>query len=149
MSIELTLNSLTRALNRGSLNYTVSVGLWRLSGGSDLSIGEALSRLLGKSVIVGNSWSVTGAELSREVLTCFDYRGDFGAHPNLKALKGKAVRKQLSELESWLHTTCDSAELLVGFWLKEGHPYYPVFWDFAFFLSLEGDAVFLIGSASD
>jgi hypothetical protein len=55
------------------------------------------------------------------------------------------VAAVLAELKSKV----DVASLLAHFWLQEGHPAYPVFWDFAFVVAgPEGGLVFL-GSSSD
>jgi hypothetical protein len=36
-----------------------------------------------------------------------------------------------------------------SFWLKDGHPHYPVQWDFAYVLAGPGGAEVFIGSSSD
>lgn len=43
----------------------------------------------------------------------------------------------------------DGADTIMSFWLKEGHPFYPVFWDFAFLIEKNNDAIVFIGSSSD
>jgi hypothetical protein len=39
--------------------------------------------------------------------------------------------------------------LIERFWRKEGHPAYPVFWDFAFVIAGPTEAEVFIGSSSD
>jgi hypothetical protein len=34
-------------------------------------------------------------------------------------------------------------------WFAAGHPYYPVFWDFAFLIERQRDSFLFIGSSSD
>jgi hypothetical protein len=41
------------------------------------------------------------------------------------------------------------AELLARFWLREGYPADPVFWDFAFVLAGPGCGLVFLGSSSD
>ena len=41
------------------------------------------------------------------------------------------------------------SEQVMGFWLKAGHPFYPVYWDYAFLFEVGNDAFVLIGSSSD
>jgi hypothetical protein len=42
-----------------------------------------------------------------------------------------------------------AALLVQSFWLKKGHPDYPVFWDFAFVIAGSSAAEVFIGSSSD
>jgi hypothetical protein len=41
------------------------------------------------------------------------------------------------------------ATLVVNFWLKAGHPAYPVFWGFAFVIAGPRGAEVFVGSSSD
>ena len=41
------------------------------------------------------------------------------------------------------------ATVIERFWLKEGHPAYPVFWDFAFVIAGPHETKVFIGSSSD
>jgi hypothetical protein len=53
--------------------------------------------------------------------------------------------KALAQLNDFLRGVCR----LTSFWLKEGHPFYPVFWDFAYVIEKDGDAFVFIGASSD
>jgi hypothetical protein len=44
---------------------------------------------------------------------------------------------------------CQQSATIVSFWLKDGHPFYPVFWDFACVKIAPGTAEVFIGSSSD
>ena len=43
----------------------------------------------------------------------------------------------------------EAAERVALFWLKNGHPAYPVFWDFAFAAYTDEGVHVLMGSSSD
>jgi hypothetical protein len=43
----------------------------------------------------------------------------------------------------------DRSVRVVAFRLKEGHPFYPVFWDFAFLIEIDQESILLMASSSD
>ena len=47
------------------------------------------------------------------------------------------------------HANAAGAALLAQFWLRDGHPAYPVFWDFAFVIAGSAGGQVFIGSSSD
>lgn len=79
----------------------------------------------------------------------FDYQGDDGSHPGRDYLASMTFKQDADFVMAQLEGLVSGASLLTLFWLKEGHPFYPVFWDFAFMIERGDDAFVLIGSSSD
>jgi hypothetical protein len=53
----------------------------------------------------------------------------------------------ISDLNSWL----DDDNFMLWFWIKENHPGYPVYWEYAFYIENTDKQLcrILIGSSSD
>jgi len=55
----------------------------------------------------------------------------------------------LTDLERKLKPLLSKAGKITRFTLKKGHPFYPVFWDFAFNIEVENESYIIIGASSD
>jgi hypothetical protein len=55
----------------------------------------------------------------------------------------------IDELKEALLQLAGASKKIQRFWLQDGHPAYPGFWDFAFLFWEAGKATIVIGSSSD
>jgi hypothetical protein len=130
-------------------NYTVFLADYSGETINQMSLNDNASRLIGDPVKVGGSSPVTMAEINEEIRRCISYKGDDSHGPvDMNAKKG-IVDKWIDEYLSWINRICDGSTMITQFWLKSGHPAYPVFWDYAYFIEQNNASYILIGSSSD
>jgi len=115
--------------------------------GSDAS--TIIKKALGEQAILGNTFSSSAKEAIEEIEKGLAYRGDDGSRPDWEFMDSEAFRKEKKEIMDTLSDMLSSCTQIIGFWLKSGHPFYPVFWDFAYILETKEGAFLLIGSSSD
>jgi hypothetical protein len=151
--METTINQLfetiSNRLNGGSLNYCASFKLWTCDQVAGHPLDQILTKVIGEGVVIGGTESSNATEVHEELSYALAYQGDDGAHPCPTYLKsdqyGHDVRQALMEIDALIN----GADRIISFWLKAGHPFYPVFWDFAFSIEKQGQVFVLIGSSSD
>ncbi len=144
-----TMSAICDLLNLGSINYTVFLQSSDLSLPGDRPSAEVVQAALGTGAVVGGAGSVTVAELVDEVQARLRYPGASGAGPAPGVIDSTRFKELLATLTTELRAVCARASSIEQFWLKAGHPAYPVFWDFAFLVRSEAVSHVLIGSSSD
>jgi hypothetical protein len=105
--------------------------------------------MLGNDAVVERIQAVTLDEALAEIRSSLSYPGDSGAGPDPETLRSERFTRLLSDLLAEIEAVSRQATRIEQFWLEEGHPAYPVFWDFAFLFTGMSEAVALIGSSSD
>ena len=80
---------------------------------------------------------------------CFEFNGDEGSYPNHKYLTSEKFKNDLGQLLEQIGEFFSDNSGISKFWLKQGHPFYPVYWDFAFLIRKSDSYFILIGSSSD
>lgn len=144
-----TMSAIEDLLNLGGTNYTVFLRASDVALPGDRPPAELVRAALGTGAIIGGAGSVTCDELVREVRVCLGYLGDSGAGPAPSVVESSRFKELLVILTTELVAVCDGASGIEQFWLKAGHPAYPVFWDFAFLVRKKSVSHVLIGSSSD
>ncbi|UXZ95475.1 hypothetical protein K3169_24610 [Pseudomonas phytophila] len=127
-------------------NYSVWVNTY---GPFDLSrtLQEQLSHCTGNEVIIGGQSCVTASQARREITENLLHLGDGGYGPVDLTAKRSEIMILLEALLTYVHL--DQASAITSFCLTEGHPAYPVFWDFSFDIQGYGKRWILMGSSSD
>lgn len=144
------LKQMTRNLNQGNAcNFTASARLYPAPGVGGRSLEEIVYAVLGDKVLISGSRISTGSEMIAKVKSSFEFRGDDDSHPNLDYISSDEFESDLEQLLADLKEMVQAADLIMEFWLKQGHPFKPVHWDFAFVLTRGVDASLLIASSSD
>jgi hypothetical protein len=108
-----------------------------------------VARALGPTAVVERSVPVTGPEIIAEVERSLRYAGDEGSGPKPSALRSRRFEELVASVVGEVARAVAGAVLLAQFWLRDGHPAYPVFWDFAFVIAGADGGLVLIGSSSD
>jgi hypothetical protein len=130
-------------------NYQVFLRAYNVPFATGKSPEWYVAEALGPTAVIGGCVSVKGSEILAEVEQSLRYAGDEGSGPKPSALQSRRFEELVSGVLGELARGIERAELLARFWLKDGHPAYPVFWDFAYVIvDLERGMVF-IGSSSD
>ena len=140
------LNKVTKKLNSRSLNYVASVEIYPIR--SEGNVEQIIKSVFGSEAIVGGTVVSDKDELFKELMFGLSYAGDTGAYASLKYVGSAEHERDLNNIKNKLKPLLANCSKVTSFWLKEGHPFYPVFWDFAFLI--DGNEKFiLIGSSSD
>ncbi|WP_091193478.1 hypothetical protein [Formivibrio citricus] len=136
-------------LNEDGLNYSVFLRAYEVAAREDLSSSELICLALGPSVVIGGIRDIAAAEVPPEVEASLTYVGDSGARPSANVLNSVHFKNLLTEILADLHKTITESQRVEQFWLKDGHPAYPVFWDFAYLFRSSNKVTIFIGSSSD
>jgi hypothetical protein len=147
MTIEKVLRKLARLLY--GWNYTVSLRVYRLPFSPDAGAEHYIAQALGPASVIGGTSQATEQDVLAEVEEALRHEGDDGYGPPRSVLRSQKFEELLSLVLSHLEKALGEASLIQRFWLKEGHPDYPVFWDFAFVIAGPTTAEVFIGSSSD
>ena len=149
MMLSETLAELARLLNEGSLNYAVFLLARAVPLRGD-GPSEALVRAaLGHAAVVGGIQDVSREEMLEEVGAAISHVGDRGSGPAAGVVASARFHALLAAALADLDARARVATKVESFWLKKGHPAYPVFWDFAFLVTGSAEALVFIGSSSD
>ncbi len=144
-----TLSALADLLNKGGKNYTVFLHCYLVPQRFGGTAEDLISAALGRNTVVGGVRMTASGEMLAEIRSSIGYAGDSGAGPDPSVIQSADFGKLLTDLLKDVDVAARAATKIEQFWLKEGHPAYPVFWDFAFLLTGTREAVVLIGSSSD
>jgi hypothetical protein len=144
------LKNICRNLSKGDVyNFVADAKLLQFEIIDTTNEISLIEKSLGKNAQVGGIEQSNLSELLYVVKECFEYIGDEGSYPNKKYLASEQFSSDKKKaLESIKNLFCDSKEIY-AFWLKEGHPFYPVYWDYAFLVKNDEKCFILIGSSSD
>jgi hypothetical protein len=139
-----------KSLNRGDVsNFQVSIGLFL---GKTNQVGneeDSIREILGPSTVVGGVEMISLEQLLATVRECFEWRGDDAAHPNRRYQFSDGFSADVINILSDLRFLSTDALGIWEFWLSDGHPFYPVFWEFAFLIKKSTKNYVFIGSSSD
>jgi hypothetical protein len=147
MKIEAALKELESFLP--GLNYVVSLDLHRVPTISGGTPEQYVAAALGPKAVVGGTAGVATADMLAEVERCIRWAGDRGSRPDEKAINSPRLDELVACVLAHLKRVATRSTAVWSFWLKDGHPHYPVQWDFAFGLVGPGGAEVFIGSSSD
>jgi len=143
------LAAMAQLLNENGLNYSVFLQTYRVPIGGVASPQQIVQAALGNSAVIGGVQKITTHELLSEVQASLAYEGSSGTGPGQGVIQSEQFKELLSTLLADAEAASSAAVKVEQFWLKEGHPAYPVFWDFAFLLTGKKETMVFIGSSSD
>jgi hypothetical protein len=144
-----TLSAIVSILNHGSWNYSVFLESYSVPSLPGTPSEQLICTALGGSAVLASIETVTPKQVAEKVQMSLIYAGDSGAGPDPESLRSERFGQLLSSLLAELEATWRHASRIEQFRLKEGHPAYPVFWDFAFLFTNPSEVIVLIGSSSD
>ena len=132
------------------LLYGINYEVWfNLYGPADPELGltDTLQGLISKDCEISGVVPSTPDEAISEIMYMVLYKGDTGAGPLELESKQPEISKLMGKVFSSIGI--EDAEMVVGFGFKNGHPAYPVFWDFAYDIHSKGQRWIFVGSSSD
>ncbi|MGL4460590.1 MAG: hypothetical protein ACRDD1_18995 [Planctomycetia bacterium] len=130
-------------------NYVVFLRVYRTPFAPDAPAEWYVGQALGPAASIEGVDKVSGPELLAEVEQSLRYAGDSGSGPKPSALQSPRFTALVPAVLAELERTVAEATLLARFRLRDGHPAYPVFWDFAFVIASPAGGRVFIGSSSD
>ncbi len=140
---------------RRLVNYTVSLRHYCVPRAS--SPEETIRAALGPAAVVGgldgggSLWGHEEADsdVAAHIENCLRWRGEEGSQPDPAVLDSDEFNQLVEKLVAFVRREMSTATAVHAFWLRQGHPFYPVYWDFAVLFEHARDATILIGSSSD
>ena len=113
------------------------------------SLNAVVTAALGADARVGGAQSASKEDIIEALESALHYRGDEGSHPTLEYLDSPKSKEDFDAVTTEVQCILDQSDLLLSLWLENGHPFYPVFWDFAFLIEISEDSILFIASSSD
>ncbi len=143
------LSEMCERLNSNATNYTVFLQSYQVTATAGESSGNRVSSALGAEALAVEFQEVTEDEIVAEIQDSLMFSGDTGEGPDAEVIASVEFANCLDELLAEVRKQAKAANKIERFWLKTGHPAYPVFWDFALLFSRTDASLVIIGSASD
>ena len=144
-----TLAAMTHLLNESGWNYSVFLQTYPVSRIGGESSEQLIHAALSNSAVIENIQEVTTQEVIYEVNASLSYAGSSCDGPDQSVIESEQFKGLLATLLIDVEAESSVSVMVEKFCLKEGHPAYPVFWDFAFLFTGAKKASVFIGSSSD
>lgn len=143
------LSQVAAFLNAGGCNYTVFLSAFTTPSQAAEPFEQTIRRAVGPQSVAADLQPISVAELVNEIDVSLRYAGDSGAGPEPRAVQSAEFEALLAGLLAQVRHEAMSGTALQRFRFRDGHPAYPVFWDFAFLMAGPKKSVVLVGSSSD
>jgi hypothetical protein len=130
-------------------NYQVFLRVYRVPFAPHAPAESYIAAALGSSAVVGEVAVASRIEVVAEVEDSLRYAGDEGSGPEQSVLDSQRFKDLVLAVIAELERAISGSTLLTRFCLLEGHPAYPVFWDFAFVIAGQSGGLVFVGSSSD
>ncbi len=143
------LDEIVNLLNSDGTNYSIFLRFYEVPSTADGDARSYICEALGSGASVGGIDEIEVAEVKVEIENLILYAGDNGAGPDASILNSSKLAEMIASLKVELSQLASEAQKIERFWLNDGHPAYPVFWDFAFLFTGVDKATMFIGSSSD
>ena len=117
------------------VNYVVNFVHYRLPVSSDENPEQYITAALGTKAVVGGIAEITVAEMLTEVNQCLQWPGTTSSCPDETTISLPRLLELVEYVLNRLERRSAKPTLIWSFWLKDGHPFYPVQWVFAYVLA--------------
>lgn len=135
-------------LGKDGMNYVPMADIWVVPD-PEKSVEGIVRRALGHEASIRICGPASIADVIEKVEAGFAYEGSAGAYPSPGFVRSEEAAQLRAAVCSLLKTAVTPAELVCEIRIDSGHPYYPVFWDYAYVIACSDEAYVLIGSSSD
>ena len=144
-------DSICWKLNRGDVsNYQASIGLFSSVGESnEMTEQSIIKNIFGPSTESDFFQECELKELVLGITECIDWKGDEAVFPNRKYHATAGYAQDMAVALSKLRNLFQTASGICSFVIEKGHPFYPVFWEFAYLVRVPKKNYVLVGSCSD
>lgn len=128
------------------VNYAVSLRLYGPSN-SEHGLNETVKMLISEDCELSGVVRISSNDAKTVMTNCLLYKGDEGSKPLELDSKRAEIIKLLNKMLSTIGF--ENAEMVVEFVFRQGHPAYPVFWDFAYDIHVKEKRWIFVGCSSD
>lgn len=132
-----------------SLNYSCSSRVYSGDWSENIELNLLLKNIMSSELSITNLRESSLPTMVEVIRESFSYSGDSGSHPNTAYFASAQFSKELEEILADLESQFIGCSNVYSFYISSGHPFYPVFWEFAFLVKLNQKAYLVIGSSSD
>ena len=143
------LSEVCEFLNASGWNYTVFLQTYETARTPGAPLEHLVRSALGSEIVIAKMDSVSADAVLSEILSCLRFAGDEGSGPDASAIQSERFTELVTLAIAEVKAAASQAVLIKRFDIIEGHPAYPVFWDFAFLFAAPERAKVLVGSSSD
>jgi hypothetical protein len=143
------LTDMADLLNSDGVNYSVFLQAYSGGKGFESGIERIVKRLIGHDVVLSSVHIVNVTEVVETLHQSLSYLGDESAGPGASVHESTEFSRLLESIRDSVVQLSQTAYEIKKFEFTEGHPAYPVFWDFAYLFLGNDQHVLLIGSSSD
>lgn len=146
---EESLSRMANLLNSDGINYTVFLKSYSCIAQGGDQIEDIVKKLVGKDTTVRAAQNCDLRQMTEVLNDCLGYVGDTGAGPGPDVLRLPEFSNLLGEIVSDFANLSKRSNEVKSFSFVEGHPAYPVFWEFAFLFLMNDSHRLIVGSSSD
>jgi hypothetical protein len=143
------LTEMADLLNSDAANYSVFLRGYSGVTESASGIDSIVNGLIGHNVVLSGVHDVSVSEVVDTLRQNLGYLGDESAGPGACILGTAEFSRLLGSIRNSVMQLSQTAYEIKSFEFVEGHPAYPVFWDFAYLFLGYDKHVLLVGSSSD
>jgi hypothetical protein len=144
-----TLQEIVKILEDDAWNYSVFLASYEVPSMRPSLTADLIKAALGKEATLYSIEDIQSASVWPVVEEALLYAGELSAGPSTTALASEKLASLMDALKRQVDELIRTATKIEIFSLEEGHPAYPVFWDFALLFRTETSATVFIGSSSD
>ena len=112
-------------------------------------INNILKSIIGDDIDICNVTSSSLIKVIEEMKKGLSYSCINHGHDNIQYVVSKELNYKINEVTNLIKELFKKNSKIYRFTIEEGHPFYPVFWDFSFLIKCEEEAYAFIGSSSD
>jgi len=131
------------------MNYTVEIEFFSAGNLVGKSPSEILRVCFGEGTTSRDNKIVQLEELLDRVVAALNYAGEVGNFPSKVYLASQEHTEAVKTIRAELRRLMGNAKRITSLIIDDGHPFYPVFWDFSYIIELSDQVFVLVGSASD
>lgn len=143
------LTQMADLLHSEGKNYSVFLRAYRGATRCASDVGDIVNRLIGYDAVITAVVDSNVIEVAEQVRECLCYVGDESAGPGSGTLGSAEFANLLERILEGVAQLGSRSHGVRSLEFLEGHPAYPVFWDFAFLFLGNDENVLLVGASSD
>jgi len=136
-------------LSHGGMNYSTFLRAYSVDDCSGLELEEIARQAIGENVSIDSIRDVSFADIDLDLRECLGYEGDVSAGPKNGITRAREFLDLLENICKDVRAESERSCVLKSFRFQEGHPAYPVFWDFSYAFFAEDECQILVCSSSD
>ena len=130
-------------------NYQVFLRTYAATHSSEADLQTIVSAALGTDAEIRDTYNESTDKLIAKIKSKLEYIGDEGSGPFPDRIDSQEFAVLRDQVLDSIRELCWSSVSVIGVWIGEGHPAYPVFWEFAYLFRGGESSTLLIGSSSD